>query len=347
MVAKAVGALVGRAAVEGQAGPHPARLEGEAPAVRVEGSGPDGSQELAAVLDLEAREVDRAAVGGGPHGGRADPALDLDAVHAAREVAEIDEVQGGVLGLAQGHPVEGEVDPGLLDAPQVEVGVAGPHAGVGVLGDRGGLLEQVRHLLAVVGLLDLRPVHVLLGDGGAGIRADRLHDHVLGEPVDRIEPEVQGDVDRHRHAPRNRPVAGMADPQPVVARGDPQAEAPRRVGGGRGRALVDGDGHPHQGRARRRSHGPGDREALVRAQRESARECKKDSDEGAELSWPWRSPPPIGWGVDERGCRCFHGNASRPNRGFEADPSGSLDERGVRRPVAFPTPVSTGSGSRV
>src|SRR5207247_11277673 len=123
VVAKAVGALVGRAAVEGQAGPHPARLEGEAPAVRVEGSGPDGTQELAAVLDLEAREVDRAAVGGGPHGGRADPALDLDAVHAAREVAEIDEVQGGVLGLAQGHAVEGEVDPGLLDAPQVEVGV--------------------------------------------------------------------------------------------------------------------------------------------------------------------------------------------------------------------------------
>ena len=105
-----------RAAVErrGRADGRTVRETAAAPFRRPTGrSRPCASGRSASLGD--AREVDRPAVRGRADARRADAALDLDAVESAREVAEVHEVERLVLGLAQGHAVERDVEAGLRD----------------------------------------------------------------------------------------------------------------------------------------------------------------------------------------------------------------------------------------
>ena len=247
MLLEAVGLQVGGAAVEGQARAQPPRLHTRVAAAGAEGPRSQARAVLALLGQVAAGEVDGARVGGHAHAGGADAALDLDALQHAGEVAEVDEVDGGVLGLVQGHAVERHVDARLLDPAQVDVGVAGAQARVRVLvhGRRG--LQQERHLLAHVPARDLVARYVVGGHGRLGFGADPLDHHALRDAVPGLQEDVEGGVGEQGDVALEVEGAGMDDHETVV-RGT-QREAPPSLRVRAGLDRLAGDPYP---RARHR-----------------------------------------------------------------------------------------------
>jgi len=131
-VAEPVGRLGREPAVERDSSADGSGVAGDGSAQRPPRPSAELSLEARPVGRAHAGEVDRAPVGGRPVAGGADPPLDLDGVDGAGEVPEVGEVEGLVLGVLERHAVEGDVEAGLGDAAEVEVGVAGGEAVVGV-----------------------------------------------------------------------------------------------------------------------------------------------------------------------------------------------------------------------
>ena len=227
VVAEAVGRLAGDARVEAPGPAEEARVPGERAASRPPRAAPHLRLETAPVGGAHAREVDRAAVGRRAHARRPHAALDLDRVHDAREVAEVREVERLVLGVLQRHAVEGDVEAGRADPADVEVGVAGGEAGVGLEVDRGRRPQQERHLLAPVHQVDRVAPDVRLGDGRALLGADRLHHDLLAQ-ADRAAVRGRRGWRRLRlrgGGDRVRPCPGATRAR--VARTPPPASWPR------------------------------------------------------------------------------------------------------------------------
>lgn len=141
--------------------------------------GPVGTGQFGvAVVAWEVGEhVDRRAEGGGAVGRRADAALHLHGVEARRQVGHVDPVYSVALGIVDGHTVDSHIDARAVGAAHAHRGVAHSRARVAGGHHRGGHLQKVGHVAAVVFaaylcLADVGECHGRLGRGAVG---DYLH----------------------------------------------------------------------------------------------------------------------------------------------------------------------------
>ncbi|OQC35129.1 MAG: hypothetical protein BWX64_02591 [Acidobacteria bacterium ADurb.Bin051] len=286
VLAVAVALLVGVTAVEREAGGEPAGLVAHARSLGGVRAGGELHAELALLGEIDAPEVDRAAVGGRPHRARAHPALDLDRAHGAREVAEVGEVDRRLLRVVERHAVEGHVDPGLGDPPQREVGVAGAEreAALRVARDRRRGGEEERHLLAVTELFEPLGGERRGGDrrrlaGPQGGDVEPLGERLGGGEHDR---ERGGRLARpHHELARRRVVARAAHHEAVAPGGEREVEG--AVGPARaGRAAVELEPRPGDRRARGVEDGAAHHRGLGRGGRPGGGREEKDDERPLE-----------------------------------------------------------------
>ncbi len=209
VLAVAVGALVAGPGVERQAAGEQTRGVVHRAAPRIPGAGAElhvsaaGRAGERQRLEVDGAPVRRRAVAAGAHA-----ALDLHRLQVAGEVGQVREVEDLVLRIVERDAVEGEIETRLVDAAQADVAVAGVPALFGVGGERGGVGQQQRGLLAEGAVLELGPRHDVRRDRRRVPGAQRRDRHPLQRLRGRHEIDheagVGGDVQFARRVARAR-----------------------------------------------------------------------------------------------------------------------------------------------